>query len=582
MQNTAFSLFHFYLFELPMERVEEFVLRCIKYHHLGNAIHAVLAVHEDSARDYSVLLGFLLMKNGEHRRALSYLLPKDCLTSNYYKALCYQELTEYENAKVSLERILMMHETKGPAPSGEAPQSELGRLYALEYERALVLDRLAHVLVLNGECESAARSFGESMLLNPLQYCAHKFLSDEGKNEAARHAHQELMDENTSNVFSTKSEEKSASPGTAQFVQRMNKTIKELISKIGEGKPAERDSSGKKVKTVKLSLPQEAELDEPGEAVVLRTLLAGTNARRFVDTGSFDLLGTSALARLPLTVTSDIAVHMFESGYVSRAAYLFEHIRTRDKYFLQNMHYYSSVLWHQREKRILGILCRDLLGIDQKSHVTWASLGNYFSLQMEHDKAITCFERSLAIEKDHYVMCLLGHELIINSDLTDGLKYFLESLKMKNNNYSALTGCGMIYEKITKWDNAEYCFMNAIKCKPRNVMLSYLVLQFLIGREKLAKAYELFRECMGIEKTLDELRVYICKNEAWQDELKRAASRNEQVRPLFDSLFLELALIYATLGEKETASRIIRALESDGPLHNTKKAKIALLINGKS
>lgn len=556
-----------------MDEVERFVLGCIKYGSMENAIHAALSLHDAGARDCSVLLGYLLMKSGEYRRSLSYLLGRDCFTSNYYKALCYQELKEYENAKLALERILAARDTLEDAAGGR--KTELEQIYLLDHDMSFVLERLGQVCLLNGEYEQSTRHFMGGIAQNPFQYSSHRFVLEEGRSESAK-VLKEKEDENTNNVFAQKMAEKMAVEGLGHGIEKIDKLIEEGIAKIEERRQCERGAPGKKVKAAKVD-QKEREKELP-EVVLMKTLLAATKARALIDLGNFDFLGIPSLSSLPMSVISDTAVYMFESGFVSRASHLFEYIRTRDKYFMSSMHYYSSILWHMREKRVLGILCRDLLGIDPRSHITWASLGNYFSLRMEHDKSITCFERSLSIKRDHYVLCLLGHELIINSDLTDGLRCFLESLKLKANNYSALAGCGLIYEKIGKWDNAEYCFLKAVRCNPSNVLLGYLTIQFLTSQGKTDKAYLLLKGHLCVDLPIEDLGRYIASTDSWYEAVKARALRNEQIRAMLSSFLLELALLYAMAEEPEAAGRILRRVEGEGPMFNSKKAKVSALI----
>jgi tetratricopeptide (TPR) repeat protein len=502
-----------------MEGVEEFILHCIRYESFESAVHAALCVYDSGKREYAVLIGYLLMRSGEHRRAMRYLVKEECFTAKYYLALCHQKIREYECARNLLERALKKESEV------QREKSCLEAMYIVDYERTMVLEKLGELALLSGEYEQAQRYYSQSAA-NKLIYTSNKFVLGEsvGREE-----------ENSNNMVRGDEE-----------------------SEGHRGSKKEKRAESEDCLVVSRSFAKSARLKDL------------VDAREFCDLAR-------EIPSVPITLLSDIALYTFESGYVATAASLFEEIRGRDKYFIGTMHYYSSILWHMREKRTLGILCRDLLGIDPRSSVTWAALGNYFSLRMEHDKSITCFERSLAIKKDYYVLCLLGHELIINSDLTDGIKSFLESLKLKANNYSALAGCGLIYEKIGKLENAEYCFLRAVQSNEANVLLGYLTIQFLVSQRKLEKAYALIARYLEIEDSMQEFGRAV-KSDGWLVGIKKRAGENEQMRPMLSSFLLELAQIYGMAGDGRAAERIASEVDEEGILCAAKKVKIQKLV----
>jgi len=527
-----------------MREIEDFLCKCIKYTDFVDAIHVVQSLSISESKEYPLLLGYLFMRNGEYKRAIAHLSDVSSFTSMYYQALCHKYLKEYTNAKYILMKMLKEDKKKEDAEAkiecGNAARADLEKLYVLERDYSFVSNMLGEIEILTGCYEGALKSYQAACTKNLYLYTGHRVILE---NTLAESKKLEREEENMNNIFSPSEKGK-----YSVSVFDIDKNISEEVEKKTKDKK---------------------------EIAVLLSLLQESSLLKKISKGECDFAETSEnLDRFPLYTVSAAAVHVFEAGYLQKAGHIFGYLRTRDPCYLGQMHCYSSILWQHRDKAMLGTLGRDLFGVDTFSPISWAVLGNYFSLMKETEKAVQCFERSLAIQKDPYVLCLLGHEHFMNSNLTESLKCFVSSIQMKSTNYNGIAGCGLIYEKVGKKESAEYCFLKAIRCNPQNVFLGYLAVKFLTSCKKKEQAYHLLQKYLHMPLSIEEVAKRIENNE-WTAYLSSLASaQNEQIAPLLGFFLLELSCLLAYSGYLPHAEAVAREATGKGQSFSTRKSNV--------
>ncbi|KAI5170672.1 anaphase-promoting complex subunit 3 [Nematocida sp. LUAm3] len=512
---------------------EGFLCQCIKYNSFDNAVYAVEAAYSKT-KEHSLLLGYLFMRKKEYRRAIHYLSKVSSYSSTYYQAICLKNLKEYEKAKSLLMRIDRAEQEK--------VSSKLQELYILEANESFILSLLAELNILTGTHEAAIDNYFKCLSINPYIYTAQKALVDAS---LSGNQNQKIEEEENSNSFLEKMKRE---PEKVSF-----SAIKASLS------------------SHILFLHNTPHFHR--ELLVVSQLLNAWNILERLSKGELEDIETQRNYKsLPLTSLSDIAAHVFDSGYHQKSISIFDHILISDPFCIDTMHYYSSVLWHRRDKSMLGTLARNLFGVNPFSNVSWAVLGNYFSLQKETDKAITCFDRSLTIKTDPYVLCLLGHEHFMNSNLRESLTCFITSIQMKSNSHSGIAGCGLIYERMGKNENAEYCFMRAIRHNPTNMLLGYLAVKFLVTHKKIDKAYVLLQNYLKINDSLIGISEKIEENSL--NKLKIIQNSNEQLISLLDSFLLELSCILAYSQRHKAAESLFKELSGNSPFFLIRKAQV--------
>lgn len=173
----------------------------------------------------------------------------------------------------------------------------------------------------------------------------------------------------------------------------------------------------------------------------------------------------------------------------------FARLRQLDRTRLEDMEYYSTLLWHLHKKTELTYLANELHDIDSSLAITWCVMGNLFSLARETDEAIKCFNKAISINpKFTYAHTLKGHEYFGNDNYEQALECFRYSLLYDPRHYNALYGIGMVYINLGEYQKADYHFRKAVAINPINIILICCVGMILekLGKKTAAlKQYEL-------------------------------------------------------------------------------------------
>lgn len=173
----------------------------------------------------------------------------------------------------------------------------------------------------------------------------------------------------------------------------------------------------------------------------------------------------------------------------------FIRLRQLDRTRLEDMEFYSTLLWHLHKKTELVYLANELHDIDSKLAITWCVMGNMFSLNREPDEAIKCFNKSIALDSSFtYAHTLKGHEYFGADNYERALDCFRYSLLLDPRHYNAFYGIGMVYINLGEYHKADYHFRNAVAINPINIILICCVGMVLekLGKKTLAlRQYEL-------------------------------------------------------------------------------------------
>lgn len=185
----------------------------------------------------------------------------------------------------------------------------------------------------------------------------------------------------------------------------------------------------------------------------------------------------------------------FEIVNYEESEIFFNRLRKLDTTRVEDMEYYSTLLWHLHKDVELCYLAHQLQNIDRNSPQTWVAIGNLFSLSREPDEAIKCFQRATRIDESFsYAFTLQGHEYVSNDAYESALECFRSALLLDPRHYNALYGIGMVFLKLGDFSKAEFHFRKAVDINPVNVILICCVGMMLekIGKRDYAlQQYEL-------------------------------------------------------------------------------------------
>ncbi|ODV79896.1 anaphase promoting complex subunit CDC27 [Suhomyces tanzawaensis NRRL Y-17324] len=185
----------------------------------------------------------------------------------------------------------------------------------------------------------------------------------------------------------------------------------------------------------------------------------------------------------------------YEIVNYKQSEYFFVKLRKLDRTRMEDMEYYSTLLWHLHRKVELTYLANELHDLDPNSAIAWCAIGNLFSLTREPDEAIKCFNKATKLDENFtYAYTLKGHEYFGNDNYEMALENFRLSLLIDPRHYNALYGIGMVYINLGDYQRADYHFRKAVSINPINVILICCVGMVLekLGKKNLAlRQYEL-------------------------------------------------------------------------------------------
>lgn len=173
----------------------------------------------------------------------------------------------------------------------------------------------------------------------------------------------------------------------------------------------------------------------------------------------------------------------------------FSNLRRIQPTRLADLEIFSTLLWHLDDKVNLSNLSSELLESYPNSSQTWCVLGNYFSLQKDHDEAIRAFEKATELNSRFaYAYTLQGHEYSNNESFDIAKSFYRKALACDPQHYNAYYGLGSCASQLGKFEEALLYFEKARMINPVNVVLICCCgteLEKLYHNEMALKYYEL-------------------------------------------------------------------------------------------
>ena len=162
---------------------------------------------------------------------------------------------------------------------------------------------------------------------------------------------------------------------------------------------------------------------------------------------------------------------------------------------LKDLEIFSTLLWHQSDKVKLSNLSSELIDAFPDKPQTWCVLGNYFSLQKDHEEAIKAFEKATTLNpRFSYAYTLQGHEYASNESFDIAKEFYMKALACDPQHYNAYYGMGSCASQMGKFEEALLYFEKARIINPVNVVLICCCgteLEKLYHNEMALKYYEL-------------------------------------------------------------------------------------------
>lgn len=172
-------------------------------------------------------------------------------------------------------------------------------------------------------------------------------------------------------------------------------------------------------------------------------------------------------------VTARLARMYFEKVDYSTALHCFTRLREIDPYRLEDMEYYSTLLWHLRNGPALNHLANALVAQNRAAPQVWCSVGNALSLAHDTEGAICAFRRASALcPNAAYPYTLEAHEHVTADAYEHAKACYRQALRADKRHYNAWYGLGVVFLRMGELQMAKMHFVTASRINPSNVVVS--------------------------------------------------------------------------------------------------------------
>ncbi|KAF5093915.1 hypothetical protein D0Z00_003786 [Geotrichum galactomycetum] len=215
------------------------------------------------------------------------------------------------------------------------------------------------------------------------------------------------------------------------------------------------------------------------DALRLLTNLYSTYTRsyylfcRYACDGALNALAQlpSAQQNTPWVIAKQARIY-FEKVQYHKSLEYFERLREVDPFRLEDMEYYSTVLWHLQQDVELTHLAAYLVSVDRRAPQAWCAVGNALSLNKDTENALRCFQRAAHLDPTvAYAYTLQAHEYVASDSYEHAQDCYRQALRADKRHYNAWYGLGMVFLRLGNNDMAELHFRKASAINPINVVL---------------------------------------------------------------------------------------------------------------
>lgn len=147
-----------------------------------------------------------------------------------------------------------------------------------------------------------------------------------------------------------------------------------------------------------------------------------------------------------------------------KAEVYFSKAHSIDKARIEGKEFYSSCLWHLKKQAELSKLAFDYMKHHYFAPETWIIMANCYSLNQDHDTALTFLSRAIQIDPQNaYAYCLSGHEYSCKENFEKAKESYEKAINLDQRNVRAYWGLGNLNLKTEKYEIAADYFLTAIR-----------------------------------------------------------------------------------------------------------------------
>jgi anaphase-promoting complex subunit 8 len=146
---------------------------------------------------------------------------------------------------------------------------------------------------------------------------------------------------------------------------------------------------------------------------------------------------------------------------------IFSSLLQADPYRLDSLDTYSNVLYVLDHRPRLAFLAQLAAQTDKFRPETCCIVGNYYSRNSEHEKAVMYFRRALTLDRGFQsAWTLMGHEYIEMKNTHAALESYRRAVDVNRKDYRAWHGLGLAYEMLEMHSYALHYHRRAAALRP--------------------------------------------------------------------------------------------------------------------
>ncbi|KAF2279913.1 TPR-like protein [Westerdykella ornata] len=164
--------------------------------------------------------------------------------------------------------------------------------------------------------------------------------------------------------------------------------------------------------------------------------------------------------------TQQALLHYHAKNF-DEAEQIFSDLLVSDPYRIDGLDSYSNILYVMGMRPKLAFLAQVATATDKFRPETCCVVGNYYSLKLEHEKAIMYFRRALTLNRSFLsAWTLMGHEWIEKHNTHAAIESYRRAVDINRKDYRAWYGLGQTYEYLDLHSYALFYYQRAAALRP--------------------------------------------------------------------------------------------------------------------
>ncbi|KAJ3330650.1 Anaphase-promoting complex subunit 23 [Blyttiomyces sp. JEL0837] len=163
------------------------------------------------------------------------------------------------------------------------------------------------------------------------------------------------------------------------------------------------------------------------------------------------------------------AMLYFDNRDYHSSARLFEEITKKCPFVMDGMDEYANVLYVLGDRSKLCSIAQKCTAADKYNPITCTVVGNYFSIRLEHEKAISYFRLATELNRNASLpWTLIGHEYLELNNQPAAIEAYRRAIDINEKDFRAWYGLGNIYHLTGMPLYALHYFQKAVVLRPND------------------------------------------------------------------------------------------------------------------